>query len=117
MTIINLLAAGTTQTQGAEQQQGNPLNLILMFAVFGIIFYLIALRPRRKEQKTREQMLGSLKKYDKVMTIGGIIGTVMEVREDEVIIKVDDSSNTRIKFTRGAIQRVLSSSETEKSSS
>ena len=57
--------------------------------------------------------LASIKKYDKVMTIGGIIGTVMEIREDEVILKVDDNTNTRMKFSRSAIQRPLSVQNSE----
>ena len=52
-----------------------------------------------------EEMLNSLRKGDKVCTVGGMFGTIAELREDEVTIKVDE--NTRIKFTRAAIQRVV----------
>ena len=116
MTLMQILAQTTapvTETP-TTPSQGNPMQLIVMFVIFIGIFYFIALRPRQKEQKKRDQMLKTIKKYDKVMTMGGIIGTVMEVREEEIIIKVDDNSNTRIKFTRGAVQRVLSSADAEK---
>jgi len=76
-------------------------------ALIVLVFYFVFMRPKQKEQKQREAMLRNLQKHDRVMTIGGIIGTVMEVREDEVIVKVDDNNNTRVKFGRAAIQRVL----------
>jgi len=107
------ILAQTTQPV-TEPQPGGGMQLLLMFAIFFAIFYFIAMRPRQKEQKKREQMLSAVKKYDKVMTIGGIVGTVMEVREDEVIVKVDDNNNTRIKFTRSAFQRVVNSADTDK---
>jgi preprotein translocase subunit YajC len=90
------------------------MQFMLMIVIFFGIFYFIALRPRQKEQKKREQLLKSIKKYDKVMTIGGIIGSVMEIRDDEVILKVDDNTNTRIKFSRSAVQRVLNSADADK---
>jgi len=90
--------------------------MIVWLALIFVVFWFLLLRPKQREQKQREKMLGCIKKYDKVLTLGGIIGTVMEIREDEVILKVDDSTNTRMKFVRGAIQRVLSSSESDKGS-
>jgi preprotein translocase subunit YajC len=113
--ILLLAQESTTAPEAPTQQpQGGPMQLLIMFAIFFVIFYFIALRPRQKEQKKRAQMLQAVKKYDKIMTIGGIVGTVMEVREDEVIVKVDDNNNTRIKFTRGSIQRVVNSADTDK---
>lgn len=100
-----LLAAGDEKApQGAEG--------FMMFApliAIGIVFYFLLLRPQRKEQASREAMLAALKKNDKVLTIGGVIGSVANISPDgqEVTLKVDD--NTRIKFIRSSIQRVLSS--------
>jgi preprotein translocase subunit YajC len=123
MTFSELLAQATkpgtvtgTPT-GAPGPEGNPTTMIIWFVLIGVIFWFLLLRPKQKEQKQRAQMLSGIKKYDKVMTIGGVIGTVMEVRDEEIIVKVDDSTNTRIKFTRGAIQRILSSAESEKEKS
>ena len=95
------------QEGGAAPQGPNFGTLLLPLGAIFLIYYFILLRPRSKEQKQRQGMLNELKKYDKVVTIGGVMGTVMEVREKEVILKVDDSSNTRIKFLRSSIQRVL----------
>jgi preprotein translocase subunit YajC len=56
-------------------------------------------------------MLAELSKNDRVVTIGGVIGTVVEVRENEVVLKVDESSNTRMRFSRNAIQSLVAEKE------
>jgi len=53
-------------------------------------------------------MVQSLKKNDRVRTIGGILGTVIDVKDDEIILKVDESNNTKIRIAVGAISKVLS---------
>ncbi|MBT3201086.1 MAG: preprotein translocase subunit YajC [Phycisphaerales bacterium] len=72
--------------------------MVLMFIIMG--------RPKRKAEKKRKEMLSQLKKGDKVTTIGGIMGTVLEVRDDEVTIKIDEGSNTRMRFARWAVRGV-----------
>ena len=76
--------------------------------VLAVFFYFFVYRHSRREQDTHKAMLAALKKNDKVQTIGGIIGSVANISPDgqEVTVKVDD--NTRIKFIRSAIQKVLS---------
>ena len=69
---------------------------------FGSVF-----RSKRQTDKKRTNMLSSLKRGDKVQTIGGILGTVVEARDTDVLLKVDESSNTKIRFSRSAIHRVL----------
>ena len=53
-------------------------------------------------------MLAGIGKGDKVLTVGGIMGTIVEMRETEVVLKVDENANTRIKFSRSSIQSVVS---------
>jgi preprotein translocase subunit YajC len=72
-----------------------------------IVMYLFLFRPKGKQQKKLTEMLDNLKKGDRVQTIGGIRGAVVEVREEEVVIKVDESTNAKISFARSAIHRVL----------
>lgn len=101
-SLVQLLAAG-------EEKPPAPDNL-LMFApliLIAVVFYLLLWKPQRREQATRDAMLAALKKNDRVVTIGGIIGSVANISDDgqEVTLKVDD--NTRIKFIRSSIQRVL----------
>ena len=71
------------------------------------LFYFLILRPQRRDQRKRDEMLQTLKKNDRVVTIGGMIGTVANITPDgkEITLKVDD--NTRIKFLRSSIQSVL----------
>ena len=97
---------------GADEKVQPGAEGLMMFApliAIGIVFYFLLLRPQRKEQASRDAMLAALKKNDKVLTIGGVIGSVANISPDgqEVTLKVDD--NTRIKFIRSSIQRVLSS--------
>ncbi len=106
-----LLIAQTTQPTTAPTGGGGGAGLfespILLLLMFGLIFYFLLIRPQGREKKRRQEMLGGLKKNDRVVTIGGIIGTVTSVRDDEVTLKVDESSNTKITFSRSAIQRVM----------
>jgi len=82
---------------------GFMLPIILIFGLL-IVFQIFA---GRKERKKREQMLSSIKKYDKVQTVGGLIGAVHEVRDNEIVLKVDESTNTKVSISRGAVQQVL----------
>ena len=81
------------------------LPIILLF----VIFYFLLIRPQQQQQKKRKEMLANLQKGDKVVTIGGIQGTIKEVREDELTIQVGESIN--LKFARYGVDRVLSSED------
>jgi len=97
--------------QGGEKASVNPtilwIGIILMF----IVFYSVILGPGRKEKKQRQQMLEAIKKNDRVMTIGGIIGSVINVQDNEITLKIDESANVKITVIRSAIQRVLTEGE------
>ncbi|WP_308634724.1 preprotein translocase subunit YajC [Paenibacillus silvisoli] len=80
------------------------LPFVLMFAVF----YFLLIRPQQRKSKQRNVMLGGLKKGDKIVTIGGMHGTIMEISDDVVVLRVNDA--TKITFDRSAINNVLSSS-------
>ena len=80
------------------------LFLVLMFVVMYFFFF----RGPRKKQQQHKQMVQSLKKNDKVRTIGGIIGTVVDVKGDEITLKVDESNNTKIKVASSAIGKNIS---------
>ena len=98
---------GAPPPQSPFGGMGLLLPLILIFAVV----LLLSSRGQRKEKKKREQLLASLKKGDKVQTIAGILGSIVEVREDEVIVKVDENTNARMHFRRSAIQGVIEKGE------
>jgi preprotein translocase subunit YajC len=61
----------------------------------------------RKEKKKRAQMLSGVKRGDRVQTIGGEIGSIVELSDTEMVLRVDEASNTRIRFARSALQQVL----------
>lgn len=113
--ITWLLAEG--EEKAPAQGEGLNAMAFLPFVAIAVIFYVLLIRPQRREQSSREAMLAALKKNDKVVTIGGVIGSVANISPDgqEVTLRVDD--NTRMKFIRSSIQRVVSSEgEAEKPS-
>ncbi len=91
------------------QGAGNGLTTLFTFGGVILIFYFFIIRPQNKKNKETQKMLAGLKKFDKVVTIGGIRGVVQTVKEQSVIVKVDD--NAKIEFTKGAIAQVLESHE------
>ena len=112
--ILNLLAQATTPG-GNPAGQGGPAApgagamlfpaMILFFVVF---MFLTQSSKAKRERKEREELQASLKKNVKVMTIGGIYGTIVSVKEDDVVLKVDESSNTKMTFRKTAIQQLVS---------
>jgi preprotein translocase subunit YajC len=79
------------------------LPLILIFAVF----YFLLIRPQQKKMKDHREMLQKLKRNDKVVTGGGIIGTVAKVRDDSDEVEVEIASGVRITVLRGTISSVV----------
>jgi preprotein translocase subunit YajC len=89
---------------------GGILPIILMFA----IFYFLLIRPQQKRNKARNAMLNALKKGDKVITIGGLHGSIVDLTDDKVTLKVNDQ--TRLTFERSAINAVVNTPEPSVSS-
>ena len=99
----------TSKPGGGEPPSGcggMDMKFFVPLMVLMVLMYIWMGRSKRKEEKKRKDMLESLKKGDRITTRGGIIGTVIEVRENEVTIKVDETNNTRMKFARWAIMEV-----------
>ncbi len=86
--------------------------ILLAMIVFMIMMTVMG---NRREKKKRNEMLSTLRKHDKVQTIGGVIGSIIEIKPEQVVLKVDESSNTRITFARSAIQQVIKSSSAKDS--
>ena len=80
------------------------MTTMITFVLIILIFYFLMIRPQRKRDKEAKAMLAAMKKGDKVVTIGGIHGTIVMVKDNTVIIKVDDSA--RIEFSKNAISTV-----------
>ena len=77
----------------------------IMLVVWGLIIYLFMILPNKKKAKKQKEMLDSLKEGTNIVTIGGIKGTIVAVREDEVDVRVD--KGVKITFVKSAISRVL----------
>jgi len=80
------------------------IPLILMF----LVLYFLLIRPQQKRTKTRNMMLANLKKNDKIVTIGGLHGTILEITDDIVVLRVNDA--TKMTFDRSAVNTVVTSS-------
>ncbi len=78
----------------------------MLLLLFGAMI-LFSFMGQRRDRKKRQAMIGAVKKHDRVQTVGGLIGSVVELKPETVILKVDEASNTRITFTRASIQQVL----------
>ncbi|NQV27189.1 MAG: preprotein translocase subunit YajC [Rhodopirellula sp.] len=104
LTLALLLADEPVKPADPQSPWGGLLPPMIMIAVF---YYFMLFRPRAAEERKRKGVLDGLKKNDRVVTAGGIIGTVAQVSSDgkEVTLKVDDT--TRIKFRRSSISSVL----------
>ena len=81
--------------------QGGGWSMWVMLALIFVVMWFFMIRPQRKQQKELQNFRDSLKKGDKVVTIGGIYGTVCEIKEDSVLIEVDN--NVKIRVSKNAL--------------
>ena len=100
--IATLSRAGAPQEEGASSYLPFIILIILLFAVF----YFLLIRPQRQRQKEFTRMMEELRRGDRVITAGGIFGTVDEIREDSIIIRLEDGE-TRMRVLKQSIVRKL----------
>jgi len=105
MTAVDANAPAT----GRDATRTTPGYYQLIFiAVIFVVMFLMFREPRRR-QKQQQKMVQSLKKNDKVRTVGGIIGTIVDIKGDEIVLKVDEANNTKIRVLASAIGKTLES--------
>ena len=97
------------------QEGGSMMSMFVTFGLVFVVMYFLIIRPQKKRQNQAKALLAALKKGDRVATIGGIRGIIHSIKEDAVVIKVDD--NTKIEFSKGAVATVLNSAKAEESPS
>ncbi len=116
MLSFLLLFAQEAEKKVPDGPPGGALMQFLPIIVIGVVMFWMMSRMKKKEQQQREQLLSQLKKNDKVLTSGGIIGIVAALKEneDEVTLKVDESSNVRLRVLKSAIVRVYGPETSEK---
>lgn len=100
----------------APPQPGEPpaksiASFLVMIFTFLAIFYLIGIRPQQKQQNELRKQLESMKPGDKVLTTGGILGVVAQVKEKVIVVKISD--NTRVEMVRAGIQQVIKDGKDE----
>lgn len=114
---MNFELISTAFAQGAQQAtKGNAPIWPMLLALFAV-FYFFILRPQQKKQKEAKNLLNSLEKGSRVVTIGGIVGTILSIKEkkgnpaddDIVVIKTGDA--TKLEMIRSSIGRVLDKEE------
>ena len=106
------LAAPQTAPVGAPGAvpQGNFMTALLPFVLVFVIFYLLIIMPQRKKQKKHLEMVENLKPGDRIVTTGGINGTIMGVQKDRIEVKI--AANVKIEITKSAIGVILGRGET-----
>jgi preprotein translocase subunit YajC len=106
--MFNLIAMA--QPQGGNGG-GSMVSTLIMFGAIFAIFYFMIIRPQQKRAKEREKMMSNLQKGDKVVTTGGMYGTVAGIEEKTVLIQISD--NVKVKFDKSAVNVIMNSKETE----
>ena len=87
----------------SSQQSGSLWSMLIMFALIFLVMYFFMIRPQRKQQKALDEMRKALTKGDKVITVGGIYGTIAEVDETSVLIKVD--GDVKLRVDKNSVQK------------
>jgi len=88
----------------AGGEQANPLAMFLTLILIFIVFYFFIIRPQKKKEDQRKSMIEAVKKNDRVITIGGVHGTVTQVDESSVLLQVDN--NTKLRVEKSALSSV-----------
>jgi preprotein translocase subunit YajC len=111
--LFALLAQETSKSPGNQGLfEASPILLMAAIAFAG---YFILIRPmKNREKKEREELFANLKKNDEVLTASGIIGIIAIIKDNEVVLKVDESSNVRLRVLKSSIVRVLNPKEAVK---
>ena len=104
MTLLTFLL----QAAPEAPKQPSAWPTIIMFAAIILVMWLFMIRPQRKQQKAMEEFRNALKKGDKVVTVGGIYGEIVEINDKTALIKVD--GDVKIRVDKSALQRDYSES-------
>ncbi|MFG0257385.1 MAG: preprotein translocase subunit YajC [Phycisphaerales bacterium JB043] len=96
-------------TDGQPTQPVSPMGGLFFPLLIGMFLLMIVMSvfSGRKQKRQRAELLSSLGKHDKVQTVGGVIGTIVELKDSEIVLKVDEATNTKIRFARSSVQTVI----------
>ena len=101
------LFISTAHAAAAPAPAGGGMQMFIMLAIFGLVFYFMIYRPQAKRVKDHKNLMASLAKGDEVLTQGGIVGKIVKVSEENDFIVVSVSEGTEVTVQKGAINAVL----------
>ena len=101
------LFISTAHAAGGQAPAGGGMEMIIMLAVFGLVFFFMIYRPQAKRVKEHKSLMTSLAKGDEVLTQGGIVGKIVKVSDEKDFIVVSISEGTEVTVQKGAINTVL----------
>ena len=102
LNLFGSLFGGGATAEGGATTGSNPMSLIMIVGMVALMYFMV-LRPQKKRQKEEQEMRDSIQIGDEVVTIGGIMGRVVTVKDDSIVIETA-TDRTKIKFLRSAIQ-------------
>ena len=103
--ILASFATMMIQAQPGQPGSGSFITALVPFILVFVIFYLLIIMPSRRKQKKHQEMVEQLKPGDKIITSGGIHGTIMGVHQDKIEVKI--AANTKIDVTKNAIAVIM----------
>ena len=98
--------ATTAGGSGATNPAGTIVYWVVLIAVFGLMFYFMAIRPQKKQQKKQEELMASIAIGDSVLTTAGFYGVVIDVMEEVIIVEFGNNKNCRIPMQKRAVVEV-----------
>lgn len=106
-TLTNfIILAQSTAAPATEQPQSGGMSMLMMLGLMFLAFYFLLIAPQRKKQKEHEKMISNLQSGDEIVSIGGICGTITNIKDKTFVVRVSD--NTKIEFLKSAIQSKIS---------
>ncbi|MBL4765467.1 MAG: preprotein translocase subunit YajC [Colwellia sp.] len=101
------LFISTAHAAGATDIAGGGMEMIIMLAVFGLVFFFMIYRPQAKRVKEHKGLMSALTKGDEVLTQGGIVGKIVKVSDEKDFVVISISEGTEVTVQKGAINAVL----------
>lgn len=112
LSVIHQMMVAQTDNGGETTSPSSPFGSMWIFLVgFAAIMYFFMIRPQQKREKERREMLSAVSKGDRVVTNGGLFGTVVGLTEKTMVLRVSEDPNVKIEFLRGAVSRAVSHDE------
>jgi len=106
------LFANSSVVFAQDAAGGSFFSTLILLIPIPFLFYFLLLRPQQQQEQKRRSMIDALKKNDKVLTTGGMYGTVISVdsNNDKVVLRVDDERGVKLAFTKASVARVIDTS-------